>query len=94
MPGKAVTILSAGRPFVCTCLPGSALDRLGTEIDAFLRTPPDAPDAMARAVAELLNDPARCADMGRRGRAWVEGHASRSAVLARYAALLLRDEAA
>ena len=94
MPGKAVTILSAGRPFVCTCLPGSALDRLATEIDAFLRTPPDAPDAMARAVAELLNDPARCADMGRRGRAWVEGHASRSAVLARYAALLLGDQAA
>ncbi|MCW2235855.1 glycosyltransferase family 4 protein [Azospirillum canadense] len=92
MPGKAVTILAAGRPFVCTCLPGSALARLEAEIGAFLSTPPDAPEAMAKAVADLLNAPDRSAAMGRRGRAWVEAHASRSAVLARYAGLLLNGE--
>ena len=89
MPGKAVTILAAGRPFVCTCLPGSALARLEAEIGAFLTTPPDAPEAMAAAVAELLDTPDRRAAMGRRGRAWVEANASRPAVLARYAGLLL-----
>jgi len=93
MPGKAVTILAAGRPFVCTCLPGSALARLEAEIGAFLSTPPDAPEAMAKAVADLLNAPDRRAAMGRRGRAWVEGNASRSAVLARYAGLLLNGDA-
>jgi len=94
MPGKAVTILAAGRPFVCTCLPGSALARLEAEIGAFLSTPPDAPEAMAKAVADLLNAPDRRTAMGRRGRAWVEGNASRGAVLARYAGLLLNGDAA
>lgn len=94
MPGKAVTILAAGRPFVCTCLPGSTLARLEGEIDAFVSTPPDAPEAMAKAVAALLADPDRRAAMGRRGRAWVEANASRPAVLARYASLLLEGEEA
>ena len=89
MPGKAVTILAAGRPFVCTCLPGSALARLEAEAGAYLSTPPEQPLAMAEAVAALLNDPARRAAMGRRGRAWVEANATRRVALARYAALLL-----
>lgn len=88
MPGKAVTILAAGRPFVCTCLPGSALAALEAEIGAFLCTPPDDPLAMAEAVATLLADPARASAMGRRGRAWVEGNATRAVALDRYAALL------
>ncbi len=88
MPGKAVTILAAGRPFVATCRTGSALAVLETEIGAFLCTPPDDPLAMAQAVAVLLADPARAAAMGRRGRAWVEGNATRAVALDRYAALL------
>lgn len=88
MPGKAVTILAAGRPFVSTCLPGSALATLEAEIGAFLCTPPDQPAAMAEAVATLLNDEPRRAAMGRRGRAWVEGNAARDVALARYATLL------
>lgn len=91
MPGKAVTILAAGRPFVSTCLPGSALAVLEAEIGAFLCTPPDQPDAMAEAVAALLSDEARRAAMGRRGRAWVEGNASREVALARYARLLMGE---
>lgn len=91
MPGKAVTILAAGRPFVSTCLPGSALAVLEAEIGAFLCTPPDDPAAMAEAVAGLLSDEARRAAMGRRGRAWVEGNASRDVALTRYARLLMGD---
>lgn len=91
MPGKAVTILAAGRPFVSTCLPGSALATLEAEIGAFLCTPPDEPAAMAEAVASLLNDDARRTAMGRRGRAWVESNATRDVALARYARLLMGD---
>ncbi|MCG5239007.1 glycosyltransferase family 4 protein [Azospirillum doebereinerae] len=91
MPGKAVTILAAGRPFVSTCLPGSALAVLEAEIGAFLCTPPEDPMAMAQGVARLLADPARATAMGRRGRAWVEGNATRSVALDRYATLLTGD---
>lgn len=91
MPGKAVTILAAGRPFVATCLPGSALAALEAEIGAFLCTPPDDPRAMAQAVAALLADPVRAAVMGRRGRAWVEDNATRAVALDRYATLLTGD---
>ncbi|PWC32570.1 glycosyltransferase family 4 protein [Azospirillum sp. TSO35-2] len=91
MPGKAVTILAAGRPFVSTCLPGSALAVLEAQVGAFLCTPPEQPQAMAAAVAALLSDPARATAMGRRGRAWVEGNATRAVALDRYARLLLGD---
>ncbi|ALG74319.1 glycosyl transferase [Azospirillum thiophilum] len=93
MPGKAVTILAAGRPFVSTCLPGSALATLEAQVGAFLCTPPEEPRAMAEAVAALLSDPARATAMGRRGRAWVELHATRAVVLDRYARLLLGEAA-
>jgi glycosyltransferase involved in cell wall biosynthesis len=37
--------------------------------DAALYLPPDQPQLWAHSVSELLNDPVRCADMSRRGRA-------------------------
>lgn len=91
MPGKAVTIMAAGRPFVCTCEAGSALERLGAEVDAFRCVPPGDAEAMADAVTLLLDNPAACAAMGRRGRAWAEDNASRPVALARYARLLRGD---
>ncbi len=91
MPGKAVTILAAGRPFVSTCLPGSALAALEAEIGAFVCTPPDDPLAMAEAVAGLLADRSLATAMGRRGRAWVEANATRAVALDRYAHLLTGD---
>ncbi|WP_448189266.1 glycosyltransferase family 4 protein [Azospirillum sp. sgz301742] len=92
MPGKAVTIMAAGRPFVCTCETGSALERLGAEVGAFRCVPPGDAEAMADAVTLLLDNPAVCAVMGRRGRAWAEDNASRPVVLARYARLLRGEE--
>ncbi len=92
MPGKAVTIMAAGRPFVCTCEAGSALERMGTEVGAFRCVSPGDAGAMADAVALLLDNPAMCAAMGRRGRAWAEENASRPVALARYARLLRGEE--
>lgn len=91
MPGKAVTILAAGRPFVSTCLPGSALAALELEIGAFVCTPPEEPRLMAEAVAKLLADQNLATAMGRRGRAWVEANATRAVALNRYAHLLMGD---
>jgi colanic acid biosynthesis glycosyl transferase WcaI len=93
MPGKAVTIMAAGRPFVCTCAAGSALERLGAEVGAFRCVPPGDAEAMADAVTLLLDNPAACAAMGRRGRAWAEDNASRPVALARYARLLRGEDA-
>lgn len=55
---------------------------------AGLAVPPGDPDAFVAALQVLLADPARCADMGRAGRAWVEENASPVAVGAAYDELL------
>lgn len=88
MPGKATTIMAAGRPFVSTGDGESALKRMSADVNAFLCVPPGDAEAMADAVTMLLDNPAACAAMGRRGRAWVEDNASRTVALARYARLL------
>ncbi|HYD31878.1 MAG TPA: glycosyltransferase family 4 protein [Azospirillaceae bacterium] len=92
MPGKVVTILAAGRPLVATALPGGTLDRLAQATGAFLCVPPNEPEALARAVIALIDDPERRRLMGHCGRAWVEANASRRVVLERYARLLRTAE--
>jgi len=88
VPSKIYSILAAGRPFVCTAKPGSSLSDLAQETGAFECVAPDDPVAFARAVSRLLQDRPRREAMGQRGRRWVEEHASRDVVLARYAAIL------
>lgn len=49
---------------------------------------PRAPDAVARAIADLLDDPARRAAMGAAGRAWVEQRWSWTTIAETFAELL------
>jgi phosphatidylinositol alpha-1,6-mannosyltransferase len=49
---------------------------------------PRSPEAVADAIAELLDDPARAAAMGRAGRAWVEERWSWTTIAATFAELL------
>ncbi len=88
MPSKVYGIMAAGRPFVCTALPGSTLWALQEETDALICSPPNDARAFADAVIGLLDHPGRRAAMGARGRTYVEQQAAREAVLARYAASL------
>jgi putative colanic acid biosynthesis glycosyltransferase WcaI len=76
VPSKIFAIMAAGRPLVATALPGSPLDRLAVDSAAFVCTPLNDPEAFAEAVLQLMGDPERRQDMGAKGRAYVEAHAS------------------
>lgn len=88
MPSKVFNIMAAGRPFVATARPGSALWRLQQRSQAFLCIEPNDPSAFADAVASLLGDPGRRARLGAAGRAYVLAEHGRQVVLSRLGRLL------
>ena len=71
VPSKIFAIMAAERPFVATAVAGSSLASLAAESGAFLCVPPDAPDAFADAVIELLGNSELRRKLGRRGREYV-----------------------
>ena len=83
VPSKVYSILAAGRSFVATALPGSALWRLAAETGAFLCVPPNSPDAFGAAVLKLAGNAGLRAAMERNGRAYIERHHDRAGLLAR-----------
>ncbi len=88
MPSKVFNIMAAGRPFVATARPGSALWRVQAESGAFLCVPPDDPAALAAAVLDLLRDEPRQVALGQAGRRHVENHHARAKVLPLFQRLL------
>ena len=88
VPSKIYSIMAAGRPFICTAEPGSPLDRLRQESDAFVICPPNRPEQLADAIERLLANPVERARLGRNGRAYVERHAGRDAAARAYCALI------
>lgn len=57
-----------------------------------LVVPPGDPEALARAVRELWEAPDRCAEMGRRNRAWVQKNAAVERYATRVAELMTRRQ--
>ena len=88
VPSKIYSIMAAGRPFICTAEPGSPLDQLRADSDAFVICPPNQPEKLADAVERLIADNAERARLGRNGRAYVEQHAGRAAAGRAYRDLL------
>lgn len=88
VPSKTYSIMAAARPIVASIDPDTAVPRLLAEADGGIAVPPDDADALVAAIRELVDDPARAAAMGRRGRRWVEENASPRAVGTSYAALI------
>jgi len=62
--------------------------RVLLEAGAGIFVPPESPDALADAIAELSRAPERCREYGRRGRRFVEQHYSRQAQAAELTRLL------
>jgi colanic acid biosynthesis glycosyl transferase WcaI len=81
VPSKVFNIMAVGRPFVATALPGSTLWQLQRRSGAFLCVPPDEPSSFAEAVMTLADDAALRAELGRRGRAFVEQNFAKPQVL-------------
>lgn len=88
VPSKTYSILAAGRPVVAAIDAGTEVPRILAAAGAGVAVPPDDADAFVAALAPLLDDPARRAELGRAGRAWVETAASPAAVAAAYERLI------
>jgi len=83
VPSKIYSILAAGRTFVTTAAPGSALWRLQAQTGAFVCVPPNDPGAIAAAVLDLADHPERRQQMECLGRRHIEQWHDREALLAR-----------
>lgn len=90
-PLAAHEALFAARPFVATAVGGLPDLAAG---GAIALIPPDDADALAAAIARVIEDPAYAADLARRGalRAleWPDSQASADAVIGRYREILCR----
>ncbi|HYD07533.1 MAG TPA: glycosyltransferase family 4 protein [Reyranella sp.] len=88
VPSKVYNIMAVGRPFVATALPDSTLWQLQKQSGAFLCVPPDEPLSFAEAVLKLADDPHLRAELGRRGREFVEQHYAKPLILSAFSSRL------
>ena len=68
VPSKLYSTLAAGRPVLAVAASESDAARVVRESGCGIAVDPDDPAAVARAILELRNDPARLVEMGRRAR--------------------------
>lgn len=85
-PVKVFDYLACGRPTVASAIPSVAA--IFSEDNGVLLVPPDDPEALAASLLYLLNHPGTAADMGRRGRQFVEYRYSWGAIVAKLRARL------
>jgi colanic acid biosynthesis glycosyl transferase WcaI len=74
LPSKLFSILASGRPVLASVDGQGDTCRLVNASGAGLCVQPENPQALAEAVLSLREDSSRRAQMGVRGRAWVEKH--------------------
>ncbi len=86
LPSKMFEIMGMARPILLS-VEGEAKELLD-EAGAGLSIEPESAGALRDAIVRLADDPELCRRMGEKGRAYVETHYSRSALAARYVAIL------
>ena len=89
VPSKTFSILAAGRPFVASVDTGSEIATIAERSGAGIAVPPEDAESFTKALRHLADNPEERAEMGRRGRDFVEGWASPAAVARRYEELFL-----
>jgi len=72
VPSKLYKILAVERPVVASVDEGTEVGRVVVDAGAGVAVPPDAAAPFVNALRELLDAPETRAEMGKRGRAWVE----------------------
>ena len=87
VPSKTYSILAAGRPLVASVDEGSEVARLVERAGAGYSVTPDDAEALTKALRRMLDSPEEAAEMGGRGREFVEHWASPAAVAGSYEAL-------
>jgi colanic acid biosynthesis glycosyl transferase WcaI len=88
LPSKLLTIMSAGRPFVASTDPGSAVEELAEEAKAGLVVRTGEISALADAVCRLADDREFRLQCGASGRNYVIDHLSKSRILLSYFRLI------
>ena len=86
-PNKVFDYMAAGRP-ILLAIDGAARKLVCDEARAGVFAEPENPDAIASAIRGLADNPAGRAEMGKNGRRWVETHASRASLAAKYLAVM------
>lgn len=90
VPSKTYSILAAGRCVVAAIDEDTEVTRILSASGAGIAVPPDDVDAFVEAIATLIDDPGRRAQMGESGRRWVETHVTPDGVSRAYLSLLSR----
>jgi colanic acid biosynthesis glycosyl transferase WcaI len=88
VPSKVFNIMAAGRPFVATAGPETALWHLQNKSGAFVCVAPNDPVKLANVVIHLAENAHLRAKLGRRGRHYVEAFHSKELILGRFGAIL------
>lgn len=86
LPSKLTNMLASGRPVIATAMPGTGLAEEVAGCGAV--TAPGDPAALARAIAALADDPARCAALGAAARLRAGERWQRDAIIDRALATL------
>jgi glycosyltransferase involved in cell wall biosynthesis len=82
-PNKVFDYMACARPTLLA-IDGAARRLVCEEARAGVFARPEDGGALADAIRALAGDPEACAEMGRRGRAWVVANSSREALAGRY----------
>ncbi len=72
VPSKLYKILAVERPVIASVDEGTEVGRVVVEAGAGHSVPPDTPGPLVESLREILGSEDEMAEMGRRGRAWVE----------------------
>jgi glycosyltransferase involved in cell wall biosynthesis len=88
VPSRLYGILAAGRPVLVAADEDSETAQLVRAVGCGIVVPAGEPDLVADAIRSLASGEHDLAEMGRRGRAYVEGEADRRVAFARYRSLL------
>jgi colanic acid biosynthesis glycosyl transferase WcaI len=88
VPSRLYGVLSAGRPVIAAADDESETARLVREVGCGIVIPPGRPELLARTIRAAVEGEYDLAEMGRRGRAYVEEEADRVVAMKRYRALV------
>jgi len=88
LPSKLISIMGAGRPFICIAAKDSPLDDLARGSGAGFCVAPGDEDELFRIVTELASDPTQQSVMGRKGQAYVRAQMDPDRVLGEYARII------
>jgi glycosyltransferase involved in cell wall biosynthesis len=88
VPSRLYGILAVARPVIVAADSDSETAQVVERIGCGIVVPPGRPELLARAIRDAHDGKYDLAEMGRRGREWVEREADRSVAIGRYRDLL------